>query len=143
MDSILEQLLAIQGATEQQTIDALIETRTEATRRPQEREERSGCVEPPPDQEKPSESPPGPQKRDSLPMLEAWRAMYRIFAKYAPALRQAAAQDGETNDEACRLFSELWPEVEALSKIGGDAKILAAHVYDMLSDVWGKARNDT
>lgn len=65
--------------------------------------------------------------------------MYRIFSNYAPALRQAAAQDGETNDEACKIFSAALPEVNALYNVGGDAEILALHVYDMLSDVWKQA----
>lgn len=151
MGTILDQLLAIQGATEQQTIAGLSETRTEAPRSPQEREEGPGRVEPPPQAEKPSEGPPGPQKRDppamaqekpSPEMLEAWRMAFRIFSKYAPALKRAAAQDGAENDEACRLFSESLPEVEALYRIGGDAEILAVHVYDMLGDAWKKARKD-
>lgn len=151
MESILNQLLAIQGATEQQTIDGLIETRTEAPRRPQEREEGPERVEPPAEAQRPSEGPPEPQKRSPPPMaaekpspemLEAWRMAFRIFTKYAPALKRAAAQDGETNEEACRLFSEASQEANALYRIGGDAEILAMHVYDMLGDAWKKARKD-
>lgn len=151
MESILNQLLAIQGATEQQTIDGIIEARTEAARSPQEREKAPDGENPPPEGQSPIEGPQGrqgPQKRDppaaaekpSQEMLEAWRMAFRIFTRYAPALRRAAAHDGETNEEACKLFTESLPEVEAIYKIGGDAEILAAHVYDMLSDAWQRAR---
>ena len=77
---------------------------------------------------------------NSPAMLEASRSMYRIFAKFAPALRRAAAQDGETNDEACKIFSAAQLEANALYNVGGDAEILALHVYNMLSDVWKQAR---
>lgn len=76
-------------------------------------------------------------------MLEAWRSLYRIFAKYAPALRQAAAQDGEANDEACRIFTAAQLEANAFYNVGGDAEILALHVCDMLSDVWKQIRGQS
>ena len=73
-------------------------------------------------------------------MLEAWRMAYRIFTKYAPALRHAGATDGASNDEAVRITSEIRKEVNALYKVGGDAELLAVHVFGMLNDAWKKAR---
>lgn len=82
------------------------------------------------------EAPPS----SSPDMLEAWRTAYRIFTKYAPALRSAAATDGKSNDEAVRIFGEIRQKVNDLYRIGGDAELLAVHICCMLGDAWKQAR---
>lgn len=144
MASTLEQLLSIQGKSEQQTMAALLEDQ-EAPQRPAEDQPEE---KPHPAagnaQKGPSEAqegaPPPPAIKPPPAMLEAWRAAYKLFTRYAPAIRAAAAQDGPENEEAGRLFMEALEETKGIFLIGGDAEILALRVFDMLDDVWHKAR---
>lgn len=159
MESTLEQLLSIQGATEQQTIDSLTGSSSNA---PGGRE--SGAVSGPPGTEKknsgretPSPSPenaaerllqtrenasssPPPAGKASPAMLEAWRTAYRVFTKYAPILRRSATLEDE-NAAALEAFSQAMEEIKPVYAIGGDAEILAIHIYSMLEDVYKSARN--
>ena len=144
MASTLEKLLSIQGATGQQSMETLIKAPPAA----QEPAEEAGRIDTHPAAENaekgPSEaqeSAPPPQAIKSPPaMLEAWRTIYRVFTKYAPALKLAANLDDD-NEEAGRLFMEALEEIKPVFAIGGDAEILALGVYNMLDDVFKKARD--
>ncbi len=140
MGSTLEKLLSIQGATEQQSMEMLINVPQAL----QEREKGAELVEPPPTTENARKGPPGPRESVSPPapvikafpaMLEAWRMAFKTFTKYAPALRHAANQDDD-NAAAVEAFSAAAEEVSSIHKIGGDAEILALHVYGMLEDIY-------
>ena len=83
-----------------------------------------------------------PQVEPSLPppdMLEVWREAYRIYTKYAPAIR-AAAKEPEGWNPAGEIFLEALPRVIKIAQAGEDAEIIALRVYDMLDDVWQRAR---
>ena len=144
MASTLEKLLSIQGAEDQLTIESLIEGQ-EGPKQGEEapagaplpfpptgpgrphRIENTGIVDPPP----PAASPDA---------LETWREAFRIFSRYAPAIRTAAAEDGAENEKARALFVEALEKVGRMATGGGDAHIIAFRVYDMLGDVWQEAR---
>lgn len=119
-----------------------------ATGGPQEREEARGGIPPPSSPTGPTEAHRGPETGTrgtgspppSPDMLEAWREAFRIFSRYSPAIRAAAATDGEMNEGACALFAEALQRVVKMAAIGGDAQIIALRVYDMLGDVWQEAR---
>ncbi len=142
MAGTLEKLLSIQGAEEQLSLDTL----SGAQNGPQEREEGPGRI-------LPASHPIGLSAGHTEPnrakqgtgsppdMLEAWREAYRIFSRYAPALKAAAAEDGEYNEAAGRAFNEASQRVARMAAAGGDAQIVALRVYDMLDDVWRAARN--
>ena len=121
---------------------------SEAQKGPQEREEAREGIPPPQSPTGSTEASTGPNRgivgTGSPPpgpdMMEAWREAFRIFSRYAPALRAAAAADGPENEEACKIFAEALPRVVRMAEAGGDAQILALRVYDMLDDVWKAAR---
>ena len=92
MASILEKLLAIQGATEQLSVDSLSEASEGAKRR----EEPSDGVFPVSPPTGPVEAHTGKaegiQKASPSPkMLEVWREAFRIYTRFAPEIRAAAS----------------------------------------------------
>ena len=119
-----------------------------ATEGPQEREEAGGGIPPPSTPTGPTEGHTGatagivgpPPVKPGPDMLQVWRDVYRIFSRYAPAIRAAAGTDGENNEEAGRLFTEALQLVIKVAAAGGDAQIIALRVFDMLDDVWRAAR---
>lgn len=119
MENTLERLLRIQGQPEQISME---------TGRRAAGEERQAAPPAPPPQEKPSPA-----------ILEAWRGAYRIFTKYAPALRHAAQVD-DGNEEAVAIFTAAAEEARAIYQAGGDAEILSIGVYGMLEDVFKRAK---
>ena len=146
MASTLEQLLSIQGSTEQQTMAALLEDQDGPQRPAEDQQEENSHPAAGNAQNGPSAAqegkPPPPAIKPPPGMLEAWRAAYKLFTRYAPAIREAAAHDGPENDEAGRLFLEALEETRSIYAIGGDAEILSLRVFDMLDDVWHKAREE-
>lgn len=121
------------------------EALTAAQNGAKQREEAREGIPPPSPPTGPTEEPTGPgngiQGTGSPPdMLEAWREAYRIFSRYAPAIRAAAAADGPENEGAGALFCEALARVVKMCEPGGDAAILGLRVYDMLDDVWKAAR---
>ena len=62
-----------------------------------------------------------------------------MYSKYAPAIRAAAALP-EGYEEAGRLFLEALERVRWMASAGEDGEIIALRAYDMLDDVWHKAR---
>lgn len=144
MASTLEKLLSIQGAIEQQSMEQLMEA-PQGAQEPAEDQQRekphpaAGNAQKGPSAAQES-APPPPGSKPPPEMLEAWRKAFKLFTKYSPALKAAAAQDGPENEEAGRLFLETLEEMRAIWEIGGDAEPLALRVYDMLDDVWHKAR---
>ena len=140
MASTLEKLLSIQGAEEQLSMEAL----TEATGGPQEREEARGGIPPPQPPTGPTEAHRGPengtQGTGSPPdMREVWREVFRMYSKYAPAIRAAAALP-EGYEEAGRLFLEALEIVKRMASAGEDGEIIALRAFEMLDDVWPRAR---
>ena len=137
MASTLEKLLTIQGAEEQLSIETL----SGATGGPQEREEARGGIPPPIGPSAANTGPAaGPPGTGSPPdMLEVWREAFRVFSRYAPAIRAAAALP-EGYEEAGRLFLEALERVKRMASAGEDGEIIAFGVYDMLDDVWQRAR---
>ena len=146
MASTLETLLSIQGKSEQQTMAALLEDQEAPPRPAADQQEEKPHPAAGNAQKGPSEAqegkPPPPGIKPPPGMLEAWRAAFKLFTKYAPAIRAAAAQDGPENEEAGRLFLEALEETRSIYAIGGDAEILSLRVFDMLDDVWHKAREE-
>lgn len=144
MASTLEQLLSIQGAIEQQSMEQFMEA-PQGDQEHAEAHERGDTHQAAGNAQKwPSEAqkgaPPPPAIKSTSAMLEAWRGAYKLFTRYAPAIR-AAAHLEDDNEEAGRLFLEALEESKAIFAIGGDAEILALRVFDMLDDVWKRERN--
>lgn len=140
MAGTLEKLLTIQGAEEQLSIETLSAGQEGAKRR---EEARAGIPPPqPPTGPSAAHTGPaaGPPGTGSPPdMLEVWREAFRVFSRYAPAIRAAAALP-EGYEEAGRLFLEALERVKRMASAGEDGEIIAFRVYDMLDDVWQRAR---
>lgn len=153
MASTLEKLLTIQGAVEQQSMEALMEAGAEeltadqarraAGNQNQDKTEQDTSPAAGGAQKGPSEAqkgaPPPPAIKPPPGMLEAWRGAYKLFTRYSPAIR-AAAHLEDDNQEAGRLFVAALEESRDIYAIGGDAEILALRVFDMLDDVWKRER---
>lgn len=119
-------------------------TLSEAQKGPSEREEAWGGIPPPQSPTGPTEAHRGPengtQGTGSPPdMREVWREVFRMYSKYAPAIRAAAALP-EGYEEAGRLFLEALERVRWMASAGEDGEIIALRAYDMLDDVWHRAR---
>lgn len=143
MASTLEKLLTIQGAEEQLSIETL----SGATGGPQEREEARAGIPPPQPPTGPTEAHRGPendtQGTGSPPdMLEVWREAFRVYTRYGPAIRAAAAIP-EGHEEAGRLFLEALERVKRMASAGEDGEIIGFRVFDMLDDIWQRARAKT
>lgn len=147
MASTLEKLLSIQGVEE----PAYTETLSEAQKGAKQGTEAAGGFSPPlmptgatEGKSEATRGNPPPQVEPSPPpldMLEVWREAYRIYTKYAPAIR-AAAKEPEGWNPAGEIFLEALPRVIKIAQAGEDAEIIALRVYDMLDDVWQRARKD-
>lgn len=140
MARTLEKLLSIQGAEEQLSMETL----SGPQKWPQEREEARASIPPPQPPTGPTEAltvanrgTPGPEPPPD--MREVWREVFRMYSKYAPAIRAAAALP-EGYEEAGRLFLEALERVRWMASAGEDGEIIALRAYDMLDDVWHKAR---
>lgn len=140
MASTLEKLLTIQGAEEQLSIETLSAGQEGAKRR----EEAAGGIPPPQPPTGPSAEPTGAaasvQGTGSPPdMLEVWREAFRIYTRYGPAIRAAAAVP-EGHEEAGRIFLEALERVKTMARAGEDGEIIGFRVFDMLDDIWQRAR---
>ena len=140
MASTLEKLLSIQGAEDQLSMDTL----SEPQKGPSGREEARAGIPPPQPPTGPTEANRGPNRStpgtESPPdMREVWREVFRMYTKYAPALRAAAALP-EGYEEAGKIFLEALERVRWMASAGEDGTIIALRAYDMLDDVWHKAR---
>lgn len=140
MAGTLEKLLSIQGAEDQLSM----ETISEPQKRPSELEEARAGIPPPQPPTGPTEAttgatggPPGTEPPPD--MREVWREVFRMYSKYAPAIRAAAALP-EGYEEAGRLFCEALERVQWMASAGEDGEIIALRAYDMLDDVWQRAR---
>lgn len=99
MASILEKLLTIQGTTEQLSIDTLSETVEGAKRREEPSDDVSPISHPTGPVEAHTGKAAGIQKESPSPeMLEVWREAFRIYTRYGPAIRAAAASVSTTAD---------------------------------------------
>lgn len=140
MEGTLEKLLSIQGAEEQLTISTL----TEPQKRPSELDEARVCFsphQPPTGHTEPTTRANSGTLEPKPPpdMREVWREVFRMYSQYAPALRSAATiPDGYI--EACKLFTETFDRAQWMASAGEDGEIIAIGAYEMLSDVWKRAR---
>lgn len=111
---------------------------SEPQKGPQEREEVRAGIPPPSTPKGPSAgkfaanggvSDPPPDK------MEIWREAFRVYEKYAPGIRAAAAQPGGY-EEAGRLFSEALERVMWMARAGEDGAIIGMGIYGMLEENW-------
>lgn len=114
MESTLDKLLKIQGAQEQQRIEQ---------------------TQPPPAQRRNA----NPSCKIAPEERESWTVAYRLYEKYSPALRAAAALDDE-GETACMLFSEIAAALPGLHGSSVAGSCLASMVYELLSRVYADAK---
>ena len=114
MESTLDKLLKIQGAQEQQRIEQT--------------------------------QPPSAQRSNANPSCkiapeerESWAIAYRLYEKYSPALRAAAALDDE-GETACMLFSEIAAALPGLHGSSVAGEHLASMAFELLSRVYTDAK---
>ena len=119
-------------------------TPTEAQEGAKQRDELPGGVPPPglpTTRNNPITGPTrGIQGTGSPPdMMEVWRECFRIYSRYAPAIRAAAArEDGHV--EAGEIFLEALERVKVMARAGEDGEIIGFGVFNMLDEVWQRAR---
>lgn len=128
--STFDRLLRIQGNPKQTTLaDAM-----EASRSPTP-------PAPPQPVAMARQSEPGTRKI-SPEEVEAWRALYRFYAKFVPLIREAALLDDEENERALEVFGAVSMELPALYEQGGIVgKALTVPVYDLMSSIYEEERS--
>lgn len=114
MESTLDKLLKIQGAQEQQRIE---------------------LKQPPPAQQS-NQKPPC---KITTSERESWAIAYRLYEKYSPALRAAAALNDE-GETACGLFSEIAAALPGLHDSSVAGEHLATMAFELLSRVYTDAK---
>lgn len=71
---------------------------------------------------------------------DAWADIYRLYEKFAPALRQAATLDDD-NDKVCSLLSAAIKETAAKCQgAPSECRLLLMAGYDILVEVAKAAR---
>lgn len=71
---------------------------------------------------------------------DAWGHIYRLYEKFAPALRQAATLDDD-NELAGKLFVSALEELRPrFADAGEDCGLILMAGYDILDEVFKKAR---
>ena len=108
--------------------DALIGTKSRAQSEP--------LKTPPPSPEPPKGSP---APRQPSPDLIAWRAVYRLFCRYSPAIKAATSTDAIA-DTFLQICGD--PDYLTMTTGGGDSLTIASGLYAMLEELSRKRAAD-
>lgn len=74
--------------------------------------------------------------------VETWRSLYKYYAKYAPALREAAMLDDD-NERASQVFRAAAQELNDVFHSGHIGEALAAPLYALLETVFREAQGQS
>lgn len=81
-------------------------------------------------------------RKISIEEVEAWRTLYRFYAKFVPLIREAALLDDEGNERALEVFGAVSMELPALYEQGGIVgKALSVPVYELMSSIYEEERS--
>lgn len=96
---------------------------------------------PPADPPQPSPEPPrgSPAPRQPSPDLIAWRAVYRLYSRYAPMIKAAPSTDAIA-DTFMQICGD--PDYLTMTTGGGDSLIIASGLYFMLEELSRKRAAD-
>lgn len=136
--SILDRLLSIQGAQEQQEIGTLIE----ASNRAPEASPAIGGGDPHGKQQEPPEAkfrPLSEVSRDvviSRAVYEVWESAIIVYQRFAPAIREAVRSGRDVGE----VFAAAARMIDAIGSRGGDAAHVARALLQLLTDIWMEER---